>query len=161
MTLALLGGGWLWLRDSPLVAVEQVQINGVQGVYAGQVDAALVLRDAERIGREGACVIFYPEATVTRDPDKWPMVAKTGVARLALSAGLPVIPVALGGAAMVTCAYWAAGGAVLAAFALTVVAVLIWRLFGGTDGYVGDVTAASAGPGHGATFTLTLPLQAG
>jgi phosphatidate cytidylyltransferase len=55
---------------------------------------------------------------------------------------VPVIPVALGGAAMVTCAYFAAGGAVMAAFALTLVAVLAWRLFGGTKGYVGDVTAA-------------------
>jgi phosphatidate cytidylyltransferase len=55
---------------------------------------------------------------------------------------IPVIPVALGGAAMVTCAYWAAGGAVTAAFALTLVAILIWRLFGGTAGYVADVTAA-------------------
>lgn len=55
---------------------------------------------------------------------------------------IPVIPVALGGAAMVTCAYWAAGGAVMAAFALTLVAILIWRLFGGTHGYVNDVTAA-------------------
>jgi phosphatidate cytidylyltransferase len=54
---------------------------------------------------------------------------------------IPVIPVALGGAAMVTCAYWAAGGAVMAAFALTLVAILIWRLFGGTHGYVNDVTA--------------------
>jgi 1-acyl-sn-glycerol-3-phosphate acyltransferase len=67
-------------------------------VYRGQVDAALVLRDAERIGKEGACVIFYPEATVTRDPDMWPMVAKTGVARLALAAGIPVVPVAHWGA---------------------------------------------------------------
>jgi len=55
---------------------------------------------------------------------------------------MPVIPVALGGAAMVTCAYWAAGGAVMAAFALTLVGILIYRLFGGTKGYVGDVTAA-------------------
>jgi phosphatidate cytidylyltransferase len=54
---------------------------------------------------------------------------------------VPLIPVALGGAAMLTAAYWAAGGAVTAAFALTVVAVLAWRLFGGTDGYVRDVSA--------------------
>jgi phosphatidate cytidylyltransferase len=54
---------------------------------------------------------------------------------------MPVIPVALGGAAMVTAAYWAAGGAVAAAFALTVLAVLSWRMFGGTEGYVKDVTA--------------------
>jgi phosphatidate cytidylyltransferase len=54
---------------------------------------------------------------------------------------LPIIPVALGGAAMLTAAYWAAGGAVFAAFALTVLAVLVYRMFGGTEGYVQDVTA--------------------
>jgi len=54
---------------------------------------------------------------------------------------LPLPPVALGGAAMLTAAYWAAGGAVAAIFALTVLAILIYRMFGGTDGYVRDVTA--------------------
>jgi phosphatidate cytidylyltransferase len=54
---------------------------------------------------------------------------------------LPLIPVALGGAAMLTAAYWAAGGAVAAAFALTVLGILIYRMFQGTDGYVRDVTA--------------------
>jgi 1-acyl-sn-glycerol-3-phosphate acyltransferase len=67
-------------------------------VYRGQADAALVLRDAEQGVKDGACVIFYPESTVTRDPDLWPMVAKTGVARLALATGAPVIPVAHWGA---------------------------------------------------------------
>jgi cell division protein FtsQ len=37
----LLGGGWLWLRDSPLVAVEHVQIAGVAGPEARAIDAAL------------------------------------------------------------------------------------------------------------------------
>jgi phosphatidate cytidylyltransferase len=64
---------------------------------------------------------------------------------------VPVIPVALGGAAMLTAAYWAAGGAVLAAFALTVLAILIVRMFGGTDRYVRDVTA-------GVFATAYLPL---
>jgi phosphatidate cytidylyltransferase len=54
---------------------------------------------------------------------------------------IPLVPVALGGAAMLTAAYWAAGGAVMAAFALTVLGILIYRMFGGTDGYVKDVTA--------------------
>jgi 1-acyl-sn-glycerol-3-phosphate acyltransferase len=67
-------------------------------VYRGQADAALVLRDAEEGLRRGACLMFYPEATVTRDPDLWPMVAKTGIARLALTTGAPVIPVAHWGA---------------------------------------------------------------
>ncbi len=64
---------------------------------------------------------------------------------------LPLIPVALGGAAMLTAAYWAAGGAVAAAFALTVLAILVYRTFGGTDGYVRDVTA-------GVFATAYLPL---
>jgi 1-acyl-sn-glycerol-3-phosphate acyltransferase len=70
-------------------------------VYRGRADAALVLKEAEqRIGR-GACVIFYPEGTASRDPDQWPMVAKTGVARLALSTGAPVVPVACWGAQLI------------------------------------------------------------
>lgn len=67
-------------------------------VYRGQANAALVLRDAEQGLRDGACVIFYPESTVTRDPAQWPMVAKSGVARLALATGVPVIPAAHWGA---------------------------------------------------------------
>lgn len=54
---------------------------------------------------------------------------------------IPVIPVAIGGAAMLTAAYWAAGGAVAAAFALTIVGILGWRMSGGTGGYVRDVSA--------------------
>src|ERR1022692_1976995 len=61
-------------------------------VYREQTDAALVLRDAEQGIRDGACVVFYPEGTVTRDPNLWPMVAKTGVGRLALGrAGLSAV----------------------------------------------------------------------
>jgi 1-acyl-sn-glycerol-3-phosphate acyltransferase len=63
-------------------------------VNRGAADAALVLRTAEEALRRGAAVIVYPEATATRDPDLWPMVSKTGVARLALTSGAPVIPIA-------------------------------------------------------------------
>src|ERR1700691_2431720 len=63
-------------------------------VHRGRADAALVLKEAEKRLAEGAAVIIYPEATATRDPELWPMVAKTGAARLALSTGVPVIPVA-------------------------------------------------------------------
>ncbi|MGM7670006.1 lysophospholipid acyltransferase family protein [Microbacterium sp. A93] len=42
----------------------------------------------------GGAIIIYPEATLTTDPDLWPMKAKTGAARLALRTGVPVIPVA-------------------------------------------------------------------
>jgi 1-acyl-sn-glycerol-3-phosphate acyltransferase len=63
-------------------------------VHRGRADAALVLKQAERDLADGAAVIVYPEGTATRDPELWPMVAKTGVARLALTTGAPVIPVA-------------------------------------------------------------------
>jgi 1-acyl-sn-glycerol-3-phosphate acyltransferase len=63
-------------------------------VNRGTTDAALVLNDAERGLAKGECLIFYPEGTATRDPDLWPMVPKTGIARLALATGAPVIPVA-------------------------------------------------------------------
>jgi 1-acyl-sn-glycerol-3-phosphate acyltransferase len=68
-------------------------------VYRGQADAALVLKQAARLVAEtSSCVIFYPEASVTRDPDQWPMVSKTGVARLALESEVPVVPIAHWGA---------------------------------------------------------------
>jgi cell division protein FtsQ len=37
----LLGGAWLWLRDSSLVAVQKVSITGVSGPNADQIRAAL------------------------------------------------------------------------------------------------------------------------
>ncbi|MGH3234980.1 MAG: lysophospholipid acyltransferase family protein [Streptosporangiaceae bacterium] len=67
-------------------------------VYRGRGDAGLVLRQAEQALRTGACVIVYPEGTASRDPDLWPMVGKTGAARLALTTGAPVIPIAHWGA---------------------------------------------------------------
>ncbi|MDN6428569.1 MAG: 1-acyl-sn-glycerol-3-phosphate acyltransferase [Propionibacterium sp.] len=46
----------------------------------------------------GECVAIYVEGTLTRDPQYWPMRAKTGAARLALDTGVPVIPIAQWGA---------------------------------------------------------------
>jgi cell division protein FtsQ len=38
---AALGAGWLWLRDSSLVAVRQVKVSGLTGPDAGRIRAAL------------------------------------------------------------------------------------------------------------------------
>jgi phosphatidate cytidylyltransferase len=54
---------------------------------------------------------------------------------------VPVVPIALGGAAMVALAYWEGAQPGLAALAVTFIAILAWRLPGGSDGYVADVTA--------------------
>ncbi len=63
-------------------------------VSRDSAEAGQSLRKAvEALGR-GECVCIYPEGTVTREPDFWPMVGHTGVARLALSTDVPVVPVA-------------------------------------------------------------------
>ena len=41
VVLALAAGGWMWLRDSSLVAVRDVQITGVTASDGEQVKAAL------------------------------------------------------------------------------------------------------------------------
>ena len=63
-------------------------------VARGSADAVSSLKAAIKAVEAGECVVIYPEGTLTRDPDLWPMVAKTGVARVALATGCPVIPAA-------------------------------------------------------------------
>jgi 1-acyl-sn-glycerol-3-phosphate acyltransferase len=63
-------------------------------VHRGTVDAARALDAAIAAVEEGGCIVIYPEGTTTKEPNLWPMRGKTGVARLALATGVPVIPVA-------------------------------------------------------------------
>lgn len=58
-------------------------------------DSLVVAKAALEVGE---CIGIYPEGTLTRDPDLWPMKAHTGAARLALETRVPVIPVAQWGA---------------------------------------------------------------
>jgi 1-acyl-sn-glycerol-3-phosphate acyltransferase len=63
-------------------------------VYRTSRDATRAYRDAVAAVRAGECVGIYPEGTITKDPDLWPMNGKTGAARVALETGCPVIPIA-------------------------------------------------------------------
>lgn len=74
--------GWV-CRDS-----QQVPVKRGTREAAHALDAAV-----EAIGR-GEVVVIYPEGTLTHDPDVWPMLGRTGTARLALLTGVPVVPVA-------------------------------------------------------------------
>ncbi|WP_159498584.1 1-acyl-sn-glycerol-3-phosphate acyltransferase [Microbacterium sp. 18062] len=56
--------------------------------------AKQAIETAESLAARRAGVIVYPEGTLTRDPDLWPMRGKTGAARLALAGGIPLIPMA-------------------------------------------------------------------
>ena len=55
--------------------------------------------------RAGECIGVYPEGTITKDPDGWPMRGKTGAARIALATGCPVIPIGQWGAQEILPAY--------------------------------------------------------
>ncbi|MCP2256928.1 1-acyl-sn-glycerol-3-phosphate acyltransferases [Streptoalloteichus tenebrarius] len=48
--------------------------------------------------RDGDPVLLYPEGRISRDPGLWPERGKSGVARMALAAHVPVVPVSQWGA---------------------------------------------------------------
>jgi 1-acyl-sn-glycerol-3-phosphate acyltransferase len=72
-------------------ATDQVPVERAVG-GAGPLAAAKILID------KGLPLVIYPEGTLTRQPDMWPMRGKYGAARLALQYGIPVIPAASWGA---------------------------------------------------------------
>lgn len=74
--------GWL-LRTSGQVPVERAGTRGIDP-----------LATASQIADQDLIVVVYPEGTLTREPDLWPMRGKTGAVRLALTADVPLIPVA-------------------------------------------------------------------
>ena len=83
------------------VGVFKVPIIGRIILASGQVpveretpNAGKAVDHAMRLLQTGHLLGVYPEGTLTRDLDHWPMIAKTGLARLALSTNTPVIPIA-------------------------------------------------------------------
>jgi 1-acyl-sn-glycerol-3-phosphate acyltransferase len=72
------------------------QIPVVRGTGdAGPIELAL------KALHDGEVVVVYPESTVTSNEDFSPMRGKTGIARLTLASGVPVIPLAVWGSAPV------------------------------------------------------------
>lgn len=67
-------------------------------VYRNTEGAAESLQAAVRAVEAGQVVTIYPEGTLTRDPDAWPMSGRTGAVRVALATGRPLVPMAQWGA---------------------------------------------------------------
>jgi len=81
--------------------VFRVPIIGKILLAAGQIpveretdDAKKAVDHAKILLEKGHLLGVYPEGTLTRDENLWPMIAKTGCARLALATDTPVIPIA-------------------------------------------------------------------
>lgn len=68
--------------------------TGMVPVTRGKSGAAQSIAQATEIVENSRGVIVYPEGTLTRDPDLWPMRGKSGAVRLALAGAIPLIPVA-------------------------------------------------------------------
>ncbi|MGK5445711.1 lysophospholipid acyltransferase family protein [Micromonospora sp. URMC 105] len=77
--------GWI-LHRCRQIPVERGTADAVKSL-----DKLIAALDA------GGAVVIYPEGTITREPELWPMKGKTGAARLALATGAPVIPMAMWG----------------------------------------------------------------
>jgi len=71
-----------------LTAAQQIPVQRGTGRAAEAFLAAVAAVE------DGKCVPIFPEGTLTRDPQMWPMTARTGAARVALTTRCPVIPVA-------------------------------------------------------------------
>jgi 1-acyl-sn-glycerol-3-phosphate acyltransferase len=76
------------LAGTILRAAGQIPVSRGTSAAGSSVHAAKAALDA------GDVVIIYPEGSVTRDPDWWPMQSRSGVARLALTTDAVVLPVA-------------------------------------------------------------------
>ncbi|MGW9306395.1 lysophospholipid acyltransferase family protein [Saccharomonospora azurea] len=91
----MLAGG---LLDAPVVG-PALRASGHLRVDRGSESAvAQFAQAAEALRTSTAPVIVYPEGRISHDPGLWPERGKTGASRLALSAGVPVIPVSQWGA---------------------------------------------------------------
>jgi len=62
-------------------------------VYRNTERASEALVHAREALAKGQLVAIYPEGTITRDPEGWPMTGRRGAAQLALMTGAPVVPV--------------------------------------------------------------------
>lgn len=78
----------LFFVGSILRATGQIPVARQTSSAAHAFEAAVAAVES------GRAVFFYPEGTLTRDPGLWPMVGKTGAARVALESGAPLIPMA-------------------------------------------------------------------
>ena len=76
--------GWA-LRGTGMIPVARASSSAA---------AKQTLKQSAELVEHGRGIIVYPEGTLTRDPDLWPMRGKSGAVRLALAGEIPLVPMA-------------------------------------------------------------------
>ena len=71
-------------------------------IYRGGQRNDEPLRAAHAFLDAGHTITIFPEGTLTREPNLWPMRGKTGAVRLALETNVPVFPIAHWGCLLYT-----------------------------------------------------------
>lgn len=96
--LALLGGGWVWLRGSSLVAIERIQVLGLRGPEHAQIEVAL------RGAAGHMTTLDLDTATLRAAVARYPIVRALRVStsfphglRISVSEQLPVAALQAGG----------------------------------------------------------------
>ena len=74
------------------------RVTGQVAVERASRGHSSTISQGERLITEGLALVIYPEGTLTRDPELWPMRGKSGAVRIALETGVPLIPAAHWGA---------------------------------------------------------------
>lgn len=86
--------GWVLLKSGQ-IPVER----------GGFTRSSVALSQAKALVTKGRAVIVYPEGSLTRDPEMWPMRGKSGAVRLALELNIPIVPMAHWGTQQVMARY--------------------------------------------------------
>lgn len=80
------------LFKTPIVGPVLLAVGQIP-VFRGQRKNTDPMEAAYKVLRAGHVIGIFPEGTLTRDPDLWPMRGRTGAIRLAIETGVPIVPV--------------------------------------------------------------------
>ncbi|NBW73937.1 MAG: 1-acyl-sn-glycerol-3-phosphate acyltransferase [Microbacteriaceae bacterium] len=80
------------LFKTPIVGPVLLAVGQIP-VFRGQRTNTDPMEAAYKVLRAGHVIGIFPEGTLTRDPDLWPMRGRTGAIRLAIETGVPIVPV--------------------------------------------------------------------
>jgi 1-acyl-sn-glycerol-3-phosphate acyltransferase len=144
--------------DAPVAGPLLERTGGIR-VERGTEVARHAVRVTEVALVHGGHVVAYPEGRVGLAPDGWPERGRTGMARLALGVGAPVIPVSQWGAQEVL--HYANDWGKLRTAARSVVRRPVLRVHVGPPVFLADLKLGRVGDANRARYRIAAALTRG